>query len=227
MAPSFAQGFRDFLCKEENKALLQEAICGPLLDEVRALRMECKKKNEVIDTLTNEVTTLKATIASLEASHDDLEQYQRRNSLRITGITEPTGTQQEDCMATALHVVNTTLKLDPPVQPRDIDRAHRIGRGNSRQLLVKFATYHQRRRVFEARKGLYTSGNTIFVNEDLTKTRATILYAARSAKRDGKLKECWSSDGRLFIRLLDSTKHLVRTMTELKDHLPTGYEPKA
>lgn len=227
MPSNFAKEFREFLLDEENKTLLQQTICG-LLDEVRALHLECGKKDALIESLSKKVTTLQTTIASLEASNDDLEQYQRRNSLRITGVAEPVGVQQEDCMATALQVVNTTLKLNPPLQPRDIDRAHRIGKGKPRQLLVKFTTYHPRRRVYEARKDLYAIiGNTTFVNEDLTKERATILFTARSAKREGILKECWSSDGRLFIRGMDGTKHLVRTMTELKEHLPAGYEPKA
>ena len=51
MPLSFTQEFRDFLSKEENKALLQQAICGPLLDEVRALRTEFKKKDDLIDSL--------------------------------------------------------------------------------------------------------------------------------------------------------------------------------
>ena len=165
------------------------------------------------------MTALKSTIRSLEASNDDLEQYQRRNSLRISGIPEQ---DDENCMEIALKMANDTLKLDPPLEVRDIDRTHRSGQrkqGKPKQILVKFAIYHQRRRFYEARKSIYTSGNTIFINEDLTKTRGTILWTARTAKREGKLKECWSSDGRIFIRRQDGSKHLVRTLTELNDNL--------
>ena len=219
MPSGFATNFRNFLQDEDNRTLLQQAICGPLMDEVRSLRAKCEEKDELIDSLSDQVTALKCTIQSLEASNDDLEQYQRRNSLRISGIPEE---DDEDCMELALKVANEKLRLDPPLEVRDIDRTHRSGQrkpGKPKQILVKFATYHQRRRFYEARKSIYTSGNTVFVNEDLTKTRGTILWTARKAKREEKLKECWSSDGRIFIRRQDNSKHQVKTLTELNDHL--------
>ena len=39
----------------------------------------------------------------------------------------------------------------------------------------------------------------IYLNEDLTKTRATLLWKTRQLKNAKKIKGCWSNDGRIFI----------------------------
>lgn len=40
----------------------------------------------------------------------------------------------------------------------------------------------------------------LFVNEDLTKRRSTLLYKARIQVRAKNISECWSFDGRLFFK---------------------------
>ena len=40
----------------------------------------------------------------------------------------------------------------------------------------------------------------VWINEDLTKSRAEMLWRARAAKKDRKIVDCWSSDGRIMIK---------------------------
>ena len=40
----------------------------------------------------------------------------------------------------------------------------------------------------------------IFINEDLTKYRAQLLYQARTLKRQKKIEDCWSWDGSILIK---------------------------
>ena len=234
---TFAADFRAFLMDEENKNLLRESMCGHILVELQALRKACEEKDAVIDALKGEVSELreevgelKATISSLETNQDHLEQYQRRNSLRISGIQE---TEKEDCAAIALDIANNVMKLYPPLAITDIDRAHRTGKhalGRSRQILVKFATYRQRKRVMDARKKLDSINSRIYVNEDLTKARGKLLYLARCAKKANKIEECWTTDGRVLVKRNDGTKHWVKTTDQLDDHMtvqPSQQEPEA
>ena len=93
---------------------------------------------------------METTVAQLRNEQDSLEQYSRRNSLRISGITE---SEHEDPGQICLDLFNDTLELgeEDAVSPADIDRVHGVGKkmdGKTRSILVKFATYRVHRRVF-------------------------------------------------------------------------------
>ena len=42
--------------------------------------------------------------------------------------------------------------------------------------------------------------DNIWVNEDLTKFRATLLWEARKLKKSEAIRDCWSFDGTILIR---------------------------
>ena len=60
----------------------------------------------------------------LESRCTELEQYSRKNTLKIEGISE---FPDENTFNTVLDVCGN-LKLDPPIQLDDIDNCHRVGR---------------------------------------------------------------------------------------------------
>ena len=91
-----------------------------------------------------EILTLKKTIADQQVQLDDLEQHGRRDSLRVSGIPEP---EEHDDTDAAVMSVCTAMKMDPPLDPKDIAVSHRVGRkvqGKDRQIIVKFATRNVR-----------------------------------------------------------------------------------
>ena len=173
---------------------------------IQTQKQEIKKRDE-------EIRELKDRILQLENTDDELEQYSRRNSLRIFGLPE-NEVGGEDPTVVALKLFNETMELEKagcPVSPAEIDRAHRVGPktpGSERPMLVKFTQYRPRARVFKAKSKLRTStagpttGTTrrIFVNEDLTKVRVKLLYQARKAKKEKKIKDCWTHDGQVLIK---------------------------
>ena len=209
----FVAEFRRFLADEINRQLLRDIIVAPLTDEIQALKTTIDEKDDEITGLREQLAVMKDQLAEVEQKNDDLEQYTRRNSLRISGLPEE---PNENCYGKALSLANSTLKLDPPLSLSDIDRTHRVGRprpGQSRGLLVKFATYQQRHRVMRARHVL--KNTAVFINEDLTSKRATLLWKARSAKREGRIKDAWSSDGRINIRDLRDVVRVIKSCDEL------------
>ena len=119
------------------------------------------------------------------------------------------------------------MKVTPPVTLQQIDRVHRVGPQKEsvpRSVLVKFATYRARDSVYRRKKNLkqvnqernqtsqeqdtqtvnqQSASRTkpkIFINEDLTKLRSNLLWAARKKKKDGKLQDCWTWDGSVQIK---------------------------
>ena len=161
------QAFVDALQDEAVIKQLKAIIRDELQQEMAELRRELKKKEEKIESLEKQVDELQTTT-------DKLEQYSRRNSLRIFGIKE---SEHEDPSQVALQLVNNDLGLDITT----IDRACRVGRQvaertTPRAILVKFATYKDRDAVFKRKKRL--KGRNIFINEDLTQPRSSLLYKA-------------------------------------------------
>ena len=181
------------------------------------LRAVVEEKDAVIQQLQTQVS-------ELDQKLDDLEQYTRRNSLRVSGIPE---SAEEDCEALTLATLNESLSLEPPLSLADIDRLHRVGRprtdGKPRQVLVKFATYRQRQRVMKKRPALTDSD--LFLNEDLTQKRNHLLWAARVAKRNKRIKDCWSMEGRILIRDLAEKAHHIKTIEDLEVPPPLPATP--
>ena len=44
-------------------------------------------------------------------------------------------------------------------------------------------------------------GSKLFINEDMTKARATMAWEARNLKREGKITDTWTRDGVIFVKL--------------------------
>jgi len=152
---------------------------------------------------TKEIEDLKL---QLSERCDELEQYQRRNCLRIFGKGEEEG-EDTDCIA-----IEVAKKIGVQLDLTDIDRSHRVGRkvdGRTRPIIVKFVSYRKRREVFNAKKQLKNTGVTI--REDLTRMRLDLLRDAIS--RFGE-KNVWTSDG-FVIAKVNNKKIRISSQTDL------------
>ena len=155
----------------------------------------------------------------LEADNDALE----RNTVKISGLPEESN---EDTDGIVLKVAQ---ELDVPMTLSDIDRSHRVGkmddnragggRRRSRDIIVKFATYNARQRLYIKRRDLRQTGNMnhVFINEDLTKKRSKLLYDARCLVRTKKLKSAYASDGKIFVRDEHDRRHLIKCDIDLSE----------
>ena len=122
-----------------------------------------------------------------------------------------------------------------------IDRSHRVGKvtaggvNRDRPILVKFTSYKYKEAMMKARRGLNKIDATkifpdsqwpalparstarvhrLYINEDLTRTRAEVAARARQLKRDGKLDDTWTRDGIIFVKKGDSV-HRITTVREI------------
>ena len=108
-------------------------------------------------------------IEGLENKIDRQEQYSRRNCILIHGIAE---NKEENTDQQAIDFINDSL--DIKINEIDIDRSHRIGRYDkakkkARPIIVKFARYSVRGRVFQEKRKLKGTGESI--TESLTTKR--------------------------------------------------------
>ena len=118
--------------------------------------------------------------------------------------------------------VTETMNID--VSLRDIDRSHRIGKPGKkahRDIIAKFTSYRARKRMMKNRKNLKGSElNVVFINEDLTRNRSSMLYEARLLvkQKQPKLHGAWSSDGKILIKDLSGKIHKISSTQELEPY---------
>jgi len=229
------------------KASLPAALCDPAVVGAIASAVMLQLKNEV-SSLREEVVLLQRqivardeTIGKLESRLDDMEQYQRRNNIRISGIPEESGESTDSI------VLELAKAIGCNVEGYCIDRSHRLGprdNGNSspRPILVKFVSYATKSQLMRSRRNLRDKSgpdvlpslnwlpergpggggegrsrgtkNKVFLNDDLTSVRAKIAAEARGKKKSKAIEDTWVRDGVVFVKSND-TVHRILTMRQL------------
>ncbi|KAI8479481.1 hypothetical protein Bbelb_111890 [Branchiostoma belcheri] len=168
-----------------------------------------------------EDTPLPPKVVSNSVSINALEQYTRRNSLRIRGIPEVNKETGEMCVHKVVNFCRVKLGLD--LQPQCIDRAHRVGtrkENATRLMLVKFVSWQDRNRVFRARSKLKgkrdEQDKPLLVLADLTRQNMSIFSAALSAKNKGRIRDTWvDANCRIMITLMDKTTKNIDCVEDL------------
>ena len=170
------------------------------------------------------IAELEKKVSTLELELDELQQYSRRPNLRLQGVEDDT--RGEDLERKLLAVINGEMKLDPPVERKDIERCHRLGRVDGQQkqnqprtAIVRFTSERVRDSVYRSRGSLkeYNSkrgiGSRVFINEDLTRSRSKLAYETRRLKKENKINDCWTASGRILIK--DRSDKIVRICSDM------------
>lgn len=155
-----------------------------------------------VNSLEEESQSLRIQCAEQKEQINVLEQYSRRESIRVFGIQ---GDRKEEtpaeCEKKILHMIQNVLGL------RDIDSAkistlHRVGRvttNKPRPVIIKFVSRKDRDQVIKTRNRL--KGSNVVITEDLTKLNVQRLNRLR--QHDGVLDAWSAAGGRLFVKLID------------------------
>lgn len=146
---------------------------------------------------------------------DAIEQYSRRDNIRITGITEVEG---EDLFA---KITEITKDIGVVVDPRlDISTVHRVGRRNatgthSRPIICKFVRRRTKDEVMRSRKKLKDIGKykgLVYINEDLTTLRSKLLGYVKSLPDVLRVN---SNSGKLFCNLKNGSLVVIENPDDL------------
>ena len=221
---------------EELRAQLMDPVVLDFVSKAVAAQVNSEIRKEIA-WLKVKMEEKDKEIQRLQEQVDSLEQYGRRNNMRISSIPETTG---EDTDA----IVQTVAKAAGVVIPKHaIDRSHRVGRpGTNRAVLVKFTSYRHKQAFMKARSNLKNVDGTklfpnlkwpthasqrssqqpmlnkIFLNER-TSTRADIAKRARLLKKNKSITDTWCRDGVIFVKKKDDTVLKItapREMTALE-----------
>ena len=196
---------------------LATSIVKPISDSIQnVLKQQTEQLAKIttrLDKLESDSKDKDIKIRSLEREIDELQQYGRRNAIVISGVPESDG---ENTDQIALDLAREKLKVS--LDSHEISRSHRLGpprpgTPRPRNIVVKLATYNIRKRLYDARRSLMSTG--IYISEHLTKYRGDLFYDARQIQKRGLVKHAWTSDGRVLVRDHGGKAFLIQSKSDL------------
>ena len=154
-----------------------------LLQEIHELKEELAESKAEIKRMKIENSQLKQAANINIRKVDEMEQYGRRENIRIHGVPEIIG-NRDDGEKVALEIAE---KLNIKLKTDDIQRAHRLGwrkrtMQKPRPIIVRFISYKKRNEFMFAKSRLKEIENytNCFITEDLTPLRSKLLHYVKN-----------------------------------------------
>lgn len=155
-------------------------------DKIAQLEARLEVLEATVKLKSNTIGLLREHVDRLEDRLGNVEQYQRRTSLRIHGVQLPDGTESKDDVLKIVEEAHKAVKV--PFDKKSIFRAHRVGPKRSKNnvttqsVIVKFNNWDARCALYRARP---TQKKPVSVKKfstiglDLTRERVALLERAR------------------------------------------------
>lgn len=201
-----------------SQALAEENVCQGLRNAMKPLIDPLEKKLD--DSISRIIHLEKSSVdtttkfEAIDQRMDDLEQYSRKNNVRIIGLAERKPTENkaaENTPSLVVNFINDTMNLN--INSYDIGNAHRLGSirregPEHRDIIVQFSTNIIKQQVMRNRRQLKDINRNIYINDDLTKNRALLFKDARNELRNKRLSAVWTRDGNIFAKLTENSRPL-------------------
>ena len=187
-----------------------------LKDVMLATQAENRQLKHDITTVKRENLELRDQLTYNKNKINDLEQYSRRNSIRIFGLPEESNESNYECLCKVLNLVNDRLQVS--MNENDIDAIHRTGTnrdGRPRGVIIKFVRRTLKEKVMSSKKMLKGSG--FVITEDLTKNNLALFHAV---KDNTNVLHAWTVNGKVFAIKDDGSKIEIDNKDQINDRLP-------
>lgn len=179
----------------------------------KELKLQISKQKENEDTIKQ----LSAKCKTLESRMVDIEQYSRRENIKIFGLVENDG---EDLKQKVVKLIQDQMKVQT-FQESDIQVVHRLNTkseasmvNGARPVIVKLRSRDMKTTVMKARRNL--KGSSIFVNDHLCKEVNALFNRVR---RHRLVESAWSWDGVIFIKDKEGSTHRINFGQTVEDLL--------
>lgn len=197
---------------------------------IAAMRTDILSRDESINKLKLENASLISETNALKKALDDIEQYQRRDNLVISGLpgsfADATGATDDglhesfdSCIKKVIAFCKDKLGCD--ISSGDISTAHKLpSTGSQRPMIVRFSTRHVRDRVYQSRTKLKDqnrnspANSRIYINEDLAPLTRKLFAAARRKQGSHGIESVWTMNCHVHIRRNGRINKLA-TITQL------------
>ncbi|XP_022903943.2 uncharacterized protein [Onthophagus taurus] len=154
-------------------------------------------EKQISKQISGEIQVLKRRCDEIDKSGSDkidrLEQYGRRNNLRLFGVKE---TPEENTDLVVLNIFKSYLGEELDISA--IQRSHRIGKIKekyNRAIIIKFSSYRVRSKIYSLKSQL--KGTRVVIKEDLTRARADMVKELVDDYGKGRV---WTMDGIIYAK---------------------------
>lgn len=191
--------------EHQQESAIKEAVKSAVAEAIKPLELQIKTLIGQNEKLTKEN---KALLTEVE----DLESYNRKENLLIHGIPY---SPNEDTTNLVVQSVKENLGLN--ILSTDISVSHRLGRRNDRQrpppIIARFVRRRVRDDIMHNRAKL--KGKGLVITDHLSPRKAALLAKTAPLVREGRIKQSWSYDGQIWIKLLNEQKIRISTEEDL------------
>ena len=185
--------------------------------QIAVLTHKNAELEEKISKLEMRLNAHDRELSSLHQKIDEQDQYERRDTIIISGDELPDEQPEEDPAAVVVSTLNRVLEVNTSVS--DINIAHRLGRkppntnGESsfkRPIIVKL---HSRMLKHNIVWRCIVKKPKLYINESLTPPRRFIYkrFLAIRQQRKGLIESLHTTDGRIVLKLKDLNERFVVT----------------
>lgn len=176
------------------KNIITSAVAEAVTNAVKPLIDMIHRQGETITCLQQDNTTLRQDNANLrrDVIHlseqiEELEQYGRRTSLRFHNVPMRDIDKQRtdniivDIVKSKMKMINFSVD--------DINRSHIIGNINQGkgQIICRLRNWKIKNSIYQLKTNLKSNADRIFVTEDLTKHRQSIVKELNIARKTKKI----------------------------------------
>nr|KAG5693352.1 hypothetical protein BaRGS_017645 [Batillaria attramentaria] len=157
---------------------------------LKSLLKQTRPANDGVSDVTRK---LQQNVFLMRYENDRMEQYSRRETIRIVGVKEE---EEEDVEKKVLEIFKET---GAEVSPDDISVCHRIGKGKrGRPILAKFVSRKKKKEVMRKKKALREKDRykNVYLNDDLTQLRARLLKMVKEASH---IDKAWVVEGKILL----------------------------
>ena len=171
-----------------------------LSEKLDSIAQELRLRDEKMERLVKENEDLRAKLFKIERQQDEQEAYYRRNNVILSGDALASVTADIPAQG-VIELLRSKIQYDLPLD--NIISAYRLGArssvqtGDRRMFMVKLCE-GRKNDIQAACRKVKPSG--LYANDDLTPTRAKVLFLLRQAKKksNGKVVSCGSIGGRVY-----------------------------
>ncbi len=181
--------------------------------DIKEIKQTCVTQiSKVREDMNMQARNQEGIVKGIHDRLNHLEQYSRKNNVRIYGLHE---SKDEDVFQTVSTSVFPKLPAEASFKLHDVDNMHRLGGAvastQPRQIIIKFVTHHAKMNFLRQRKSLKGSG--ISLSDDLTAQNFKLL---RELQTNSDVYQAWSWDSKMYVRnSADSRPKQVRQRTDI------------
>ena len=180
----------------------------------QVITIATSKLTDILHQNSTIVADLKKRMKQQSYQLEKMEQYTRRDNLKLKGIKHEANEDTTDI------VMNVASSIGVDVRRDDISTSHRLGPSEPNKpspIIVRFAKRDKKVSIMKNKKNLK---DDIYVEEDLTKMRRNMFYEIR---RHPNTIKSWTIEGKIYALMKEGNSEVKKVFENPDDLYKLGW----